>query len=145
LYNDVIMTHIKEARNYHALADPDHTAEGSNPLCGDTVTVYMRTSGDRIAAVSFLCSCCGISMASASVMIETVQGRTFEAARSATREFLDLLARADEPDDLDEGRAAVLAAVRDAPSRVNCAALAWRTLEAALDGRALTTVGVGEP
>ncbi len=71
-YDDLIMDHIKNARNYRALADASHNANGHNPLCGDDIAVYVNLHGDRIAEVSFECTCCGISMASASIMTENV-------------------------------------------------------------------------
>ena len=72
LYNDVILDHIRNARNFRELGDANRKAQGLNPLCGDTFTVYARVEGDRVAEASFQCECCGISMASASIMTETV-------------------------------------------------------------------------
>jgi len=82
LYNDVVLDHIKNARNYRVMEAPDRSAEGVNALCGDTMSVYVRLDGDVIRDASFQCSCCGISMASASVMTEAVIGRTVSGARS---------------------------------------------------------------
>ena len=135
LYNDVIMDHIKNARNFRALDDATSQARGVNPLCGDTFTVYLRAASDRIEEASFQCECCGISMASASIMTQAVRGKTPAEARSLFREFEQMLRgtgthSGDESDEL-----AVLQLIREFPSRVNCALLAWKTLDAALEGR----------
>jgi len=143
LYNDVILDHIRNARNFRELGDANRKAQGVNPLCGDTFTVYARIEGDRVAEASFQCECCGISMASASVMTEAITGRTVSEARSLYRHFERLLtepaATEDQPGDY--GQLAVLALIREFPSRVDCALLAWKTLDAALDGRSEVTIG----
>ena len=144
LYNDVIMDHIKNARNYRELAEANRRAEGINPLCGDTFTIYVRIEDDRVRDLSFQCSCCGISMASASVMTLLMQGRTVQEARVQGREFMRVLRDPEAGQasiSSDQGQAAVLAVVRESPSRVNCAVLAWHTLDAALEGRESTTLG----
>jgi len=143
LYNDVIMDHIKNARNYRELADANRRAEGINPLCGDTFTIYVRIEDDRVRDLSFQCSCCGISMASASVMTTLMQGRTVQEARAQGREFIRVLRdpEAGQESVSDQGQAAVLSVVRESPSRANCAVLAWHTLDAALEGRESTTLG----
>ena len=143
LYNDVIMDHIKNARNYRELADANRRAEGINPLCGDTFTIYVRIEDDRVRDLSFQCSCCGISMASASVMTTLMQGRTVQEARAQGREFIRVLLdpEAGQESVSDQGQAAVLSVVRESPSRANCAVLAWHTLDAALEGRESTTLG----
>ena len=143
LYNDVILDHIRNARNFRELGDANRKAKGLNPLCGDTFTVYARIEGDRVAEASFQCECCGISMASASVMTEVITGRTVSEARSVYRHFERLLtepaAIEDQPGDY--GQLAVLALIREFPSRVDCALLGWKTLDAALDGRSEVTIG----
>ena len=141
LYDDVILDHIKNARNYRALEKPDRQAEGVNPLCGDSFTVYVALDGGTIRDASFQCSCCGISMASASVMTEAVRGKSVERVRALYRHFMRLLNDEEAPQTADDmGELAVLGVVRDFPSRRNCAALAWHTLAAALDGRTQTTI-----
>ena len=142
LYDDVILDHIKNARNYRALDPADRIAEGVNPLCGDSFTVYVQLDGEIIRDASFQCSCCGISMASASVMTEAVKGRSVTQVRELYRRFAALVSGAGMPqleDDL--GEVAVLAVVRAFPSRRDCAALAWHTLAAALEGRASMVLG----
>ena len=143
LYNDVILDHIRNARNFRELGDANRKAQGLNPLCGDSFTVYARIKGDRVEEASFQCECCGISMASASVMTETITGRTVSEARSLYRHFERLLTdpagTAEQPG--DHGQLAVLGLIREFPSRVNCALLGWKTLDAALDGRSEVTIG----
>jgi len=136
-YDDLIMEHIKNARGYRVLDGATHRADGVNPLCGDEMTVYAQITGDRIDALGYQCSCCGVSMASASMMSEYVQGKdpaqllTWVAAFSA-----DLLKHAEPPDAaVDPMRHALLKTVRDLPSRTPCAALPWAILAAALEGR----------
>jgi nitrogen fixation protein NifU and related proteins len=147
LYDDVILDHIKNARNYRALNGADRMAEGVNPLCGDTFTVYLRLDGETIREASFQCSCCGISMASASVMTEAVKDKSVQQVRELYRRFTALLADAGAAEDgverrnEDLGEVAVLAVVRAFPSRRNCAALAWHTLAAALDRRGSMVLG----
>jgi len=142
LYSDVILDHIRNARNFRELGDANRKAQGLNPLCGDSFTVYARIVGDRVAEASFQCECCGISMASASVMTEAIKGRTVGEARSLYRRFeLMLKAPAGVPQSGDNGQLAVLALIREFPSRVNCALLGWKTLDAALDERSEVTIG----
>ena len=142
LYSDVILDHIRNARNFRELGDANRKAQGLNPLCGDSFTVYARIEGDRVAEASFQCECCGISMASASVMTETITGLTVSEARSLYKQFERMLtdpAGMLEPG--DDGQLAVLALIREFPSRVNCALLGWKTLDAALDGHSEVTIG----
>jgi nitrogen fixation NifU-like protein len=142
LYDDVILDHIKNARNYRVLEHADRATEGVNPLCGDTFTVYVQLDGEVIRDASFQCSCCGISMASASVMTEEVKGKTVAQARELHRRFIALLSdAAGQEAAADIGEVAVLSVVRDFPSRRNCAALAWHTLAAALEGRERMVLG----
>jgi nitrogen fixation NifU-like protein len=142
LYNDVILDHIRNARNFRELGDANRKAQGLNPLCGDTFTVYARVEGDRVAEASFQCECCGISMASASVMTQAIVGKTVSDARALYRHFERVLKDpAGMPESGDDGQLAVLLLIREFPSRVNCALLGWKTLDAALDGRAEVTIG----
>jgi nitrogen fixation NifU-like protein len=128
------MDHIKNARNYRPLVDADRRSHGSSPLCGDEVDVYLRMDRERIDDAAFQCSCCGISMASASMMTERIKGRSAAEAHHQAVTIIALInARADpgtEPDDIMQK--ALLATVREFPARAGCAALPWITLEAAL-------------
>lgn len=136
-YDDLIMDHIKNARNYRALDDVTHTASGSNPLCGDDLMVYLRLDGDRIEDVSFQCTCCGISMASASMMTESVKGQRTHEVKAWLNGFADALTARADPALYTAGSAqhALLNIVREFPARTRCAILPWVTLDAALDNR----------
>ena len=142
LYDEVVMDHIKNVRNYREMLDATFHAKGVNPLCGDSFTVYLRVEREIVADAAFQCECCGISMASASIMTEAVKGRSVAEARRLSSEFQALVAG--DPDTTRPAStetAAVLGVVREFPSRVNCASLAWVTLEAALDGRPRAAIG----
>ena len=136
-YDDILMDHIKNARNYRAPPDATHTASGSNPLCGDELTVFLKLKENRLEDVAFQCTCCGISMASASVMTESMAGRSAKDALEAIRAFATRLRTpsAVPPAAGNAGQQAVLDAVRRFPARRRCALLPWITLEAALEGR----------
>jgi nitrogen fixation NifU-like protein len=137
-YDQFILDHIKNARNYRALTDASHHAAGINPLCGDEMNVYAAVIDDCIVDLGFQCSCCGISMASASVMTELVKALPLVAARQLLRTFIGALGSEGPAvaHGLKESQIAILAAVRALPSRRKCAALPWLTLEAALNGHA---------
>ncbi len=134
LYDDILLDHIRNARNYREMADADRRGESTNPLCGDTFTVYVRLDGDVLADVSFQCECCGISMASASIMTGWVRGRTVAEALSLEKRFLEALhAREDTlGGDAPSDHEAVMRVVKATPAREGCASMAWRALEAAL-------------
>ena len=136
LYDDVLLEHIKNARNYREIDAPDARGEAANPLCGDTFSVFVRYDGEVIADLSFQCECCGISMASASIMTEWLRGKRRREALAIKQQFIaavaarDLSAGAEAPSD----HTAVLQLVRSSPSRDRCAMLAWTALEAAIGG-----------
>lgn len=137
LYDDLIMDHIKNVRNYRAIDAAERRAAGTNPLCGDDVTVYLRLDGQRIADVAFQCTCCGISMASASIMTEIIGGRHVHEAKTLLRDFVSML---NNPNDslsrtVGDERLAILKAINRFPARTRCAILPWATLEAALEKR----------
>lgn len=139
-YDELLMEHIRNARNYRVPDRPSGAARGANALCGDAMTVFVRTESGRIEDVAFQCECCGISMASASIMTEAVSGVSLEEARAKVKSFVAQIA--DQEDTGGSGGApaqgAVVAAVRQYPVRSPCAILPWLTLEAALDGRSET-------
>jgi nitrogen fixation protein NifU and related proteins len=133
LYQEVILDHNRRPRNFRAI-EGARRAEGFNPLCGDRLTVYLRLEDDVIADVGFQGSGCAISKASASLMTESVRGRTLaEAAALLERVQQMITGPADAPIG-DVGKLAVLAGVRQFPVRVKCATLAWHTLRAATTG-----------
>ena len=134
LYDELIMDHIRNARNYRAL-DTDRSATGRNPLCGDDVTVYLELGFDKLEDVSFQCTACGIAMASASIMTESVKGMAVSDARALIRSFVCALNGHAAPPDRAPAQRAILATVEAFPARTRCAVLPWVTLEAVLDGR----------
>ena len=120
-------------RNFGRLPDANRQANGINPLCGDKVTVYLRLEGDRIVDVRFDGSGCAISTASASGMTESLKGKTRQEVEALFERFHSLVAgNGDVSESEDLGKLAAFSGVRDYPSRVKCATLAWHTLRAAL-------------
>jgi nitrogen fixation NifU-like protein len=133
LYRDVIVDHNRNPRNFRAMPDADRKAEGFNPLCGDRLTLYVKIEDDRVADVSFDGSGCAISVASASLLTESVKGRTVRQAAELFTTMHDLLTKQDVAVDLPAlGKLGALSGVREFPARVKCASLCWHTLDAAL-------------
>jgi len=137
LYQDVILEHSKAPRNYRPLAAANHKAEGYNPLCGDRFTVYLTVEGDRIQDLSFEGSGCAISKASASMMTQSLKGKTVEEAAALFERFHALVTGRGQPGgpEAELGKLAVFSGVSEFPVRVKCATLAWHTLQAALAGK----------
>lgn len=134
LYQEVIMDHNKHPRNFHRLEHADGTAEGHNPLCGDSLHVDVRYEDGRIAAVGWEGVGCAISKSSASLMTESVQGKSRAEARALYEQFHHLVTRDAEADEAVLGKLRVFGGVGEFPARVKCATLPWRTLAAALEG-----------
>ena len=134
LYQEVILDHNRRPRNWGALADATRIAHGHNPLCGDRLVLYVKVEGDRLAAVSFEGSGCAISKASASLMTDAVKGHTLEEVDALFMRMHEMLTTPIEKpvDEAAVGKLAVLAGVREFPTRVKCASLAWHTLKSAL-------------
>ena len=135
LYQDVILEHSKAPRNFRELPKANHKAEGYNPLCGDHFTVYLDVEGDKIADVTFQGSGCAISKASASMMTQSLKGRSKEEATKMFERFHELVTGHESGDREALGKLAVFAGVSEFPVRVKCATLAWHTLQAALEGK----------
>ena len=135
LYQEVILEHSKVPRNYREIAGADHKAEGFNPLCGDRFTVYLHLDGETIRDISFQGSGCAISKASASMMTQTLKGKTRDEAEKLFGKFHDLVTGQAHPPESEMGKLAVFSGVSEFPARVKCATLAWHTLQAALDGQ----------
>ncbi|MFN6962609.1 MAG: Fe-S cluster assembly sulfur transfer protein SufU [Pyrinomonadaceae bacterium] len=136
LYQEVILEHNKNPRNFRDIPDADRKALGNNPLCGDALQVYVSLDGDTIADVAFKGSGCAISKASASMMTQAVKGRTRDEAETLFDEFHRMvLGQLDEEAEENHlGRLRIFAGVREFPARVKCASLSWHTLQAALKG-----------
>ena len=137
LYQQVILDHNKNPRNFHEMADATARVDGYNPLCGDHYTVFLKTDGEKIAEVSFVGSGCAISKASASVMSSTVKGKSKEEAERLFDTFHRLVTGDSSGlSASDLGRLAAFSGVSEFPARVKCATLAWHTLRTALEGSA---------
>ncbi|HKE21488.1 MAG TPA: SUF system NifU family Fe-S cluster assembly protein [Bryobacteraceae bacterium] len=135
LYQEIILDHSKHPRNCHAMAEANRQAEGYNPLCGDKLKLFLKMDGDKVVDASFEGSGCAISTASASLMTETLKGKTRQEAMEMLEKFHELLTT-DTPVRQDLGKLVVFCGVRDYPARVKCATLAWHTLKSALSGSA---------
>lgn len=133
LYQEVILDHNRRPRNFRELPPPARRAEGFNPLCGDRLTLYLEVDGDRIRDVSFQGSGCAISKASASLMTDALKGKTLAEAEQLFERFHDMVTSSSDTPPPDVGKLAVLAGVREFPTRVKCASLAWHTLKAAMN------------
>jgi nitrogen fixation NifU-like protein len=133
LYQEVILDHNRRPRNFGVLEQPTHHAEGHNPLCGDRLTLHLRLDGDVVSEIAFQGSGCAISRASASLMTDSVKGRSLADVRSLFERFHRMVTTPPDVAVEDLGKLSVLAGVREFPVRVKCASLAWHTLKAALD------------
>ena len=160
LYQRTVLEHCRSPRNFHAMDEPDRVAAGFNPLCGDKVTVYLRTPGKEqpereqpgsegvppsvedgtsslpgvIAEISFEAAGCAICLASASMMTELLGGEASEEARKQAEQVLKAFKPGAENGLGDLGEIVALGSVRSYPSRIRCVTLPWKTFTAALDG-----------
>ena len=160
LYQRTVLEHCRSPRNFHAMDEPDRVAEGFNPLCGDKVTVYLRTPGTEqpekeqperegvppypedgtsslpgvIVEISFEAAGCAICLASASMMTELIDGETADQARRQAEQVLRAFKPGAENGLGDLGKIVALGSVRSYPSRIRCVTLPWKTFTAALDG-----------
>jgi nitrogen fixation protein NifU and related proteins len=134
LYQEVILDHNRRPRNFRVIDQASRQQEGYNPLCGDRLTLYVTLDGDRISDLAFQGSGCAISKASASLMTETLKGKTVDEARELFEKFHDMVTSSPDTEAEDLGKLSVLSGVREYPTRVKCASLAWHTLKAAVSG-----------
>ncbi len=144
LYQEVILDHYRRPRNFGPLADANRTAEGFNPLCGDRIELQLKVEDGVVTDIAFEGTGCAIATASASVMTDTIKGRTVEEARALFEVMMALLtgdATEGARPSPELGKLRVFSGVREYPVRVKCATLAWHTLRAALesDADAVTT------
>lgn len=136
LYQEIILDHSRNPRNSGEMEGATGEAQGNNPLCGDRVTVFVKTEGDIISDARFVARGCAISVASASMMTDIVKGKTLDEAKAAFDSFHGYLTGPDAPQLGEEDELAALMGVREFPTRIKCATLPWHTFSAALDGRA---------
>jgi nitrogen fixation NifU-like protein len=140
LYQEMILDHGRYPRHFHTMAQANRQANGFNQLCGDSLTLYLKVEDQKISAISFNGSGCAISMASASLMSEVLQGKTIAEAETLFQIFHQLLTgEISCPDQIKQlAKLAVFSGVKAYPTRVKCATLAWHTLLAALQGKNTT-------
>jgi nitrogen fixation protein NifU and related proteins len=136
LYQELIIDHSKRPRNFKVLETANRKLEGYNPLCGDKITLFLELEHDRVKNVSFQGSGCAISTASASVMTESVKGKTLAEVEALFEVFHQMvMGKPPAAGNVPElGKLAVFSGVSEFPARVKCATLAWHTLHAALQG-----------
>lgn len=133
LYQELILDHSKRPRNFREIKTADRKAEGYNPLCGDKLTIYVEMVGDVVGDISFQGSGCAISTASASLLTQSLKGKTLAQVEDMFQAFHNLLTKeAAGRDSADLGKLEVFSGVREYPVRVKCATLSWHTLRAAL-------------
>ena len=134
LYQQVILDHNKKPRNFRKLENPDRSAEGYNPLCGDQLTIYLNLTDDSVREIAFEGSGCAISKAAASMMTQAVKGKSREQIEELFKEFHSMVTGEldEETDENQLGNLKIFAGVREFPVRVKCATLPWHTMHAAL-------------
>ncbi len=143
LYREIILDHYRRPRNHDPLQTPTCSADGANPLCGDTIHLEVSLDGETISEIAFAGAGCSISQASTSMMTEYVKGRTVREARGGAEAFQRMMTSGEIVeiegfDDID-----ALQGVAKFPARVKCASLAWKTLEQALEGGGVITTEEG--
>lgn len=150
LYQEVILDHNEEPRNFGTIEEADHGAEGDNPLCGDQYVVTVKVDEDdgEIDEIAFSGSGCAISKAAASMMTQHVEGESLEEAEHLIDQFRQMLTQELDPtsEESDLGHLRVFESVSSRPERIKCAVLPWHTLRAALEGKEQTsTEGEADP
>ena len=133
LYQEVILDHYRKPRNFGSLPAADRKAEGHNPLCGDRIALQLKMKGDAIDDLRFSGKGCAISTASASMMTESVKGKSRAEAEALFERFHRLVTGGGNGASL--GKLEAFGGVSEFPVRVKCASLAWHTLKAALEGQ----------
>jgi nitrogen fixation NifU-like protein len=135
LYQQVILDHNRKPRNFRVIEDADRVSFGDNPLCGDKIKVYLKLNGNVIEDVSFHGSGCAISQSSASLMTQSVLGKTVEEAIDLFTRFHSMVTTeiGSAIDETGLGKLRAFGGVREFPSRVKCANLSWHTLRSALE------------
>ena len=139
LYQDIILEHGKNPRNFGKCEKYTHQAKGYNPLCGDQVQVYLKLNNEKkVEDLTFEGSGCAISIASTSIMTELVKGKSTEIAKKIIIDFLNMVKSTSvmKSDDLNEDQkmqVMSLSGVKKYPMRVKCATLAWHTLTSAIE------------
>jgi len=134
LYREVILDHNRAPRNFGEIEDADRIVDGVNPLCGDKMTLYVNLANGKIDDIKFKGTGCAISVASSSLMTDRVKGASIEESMSLFTKIHDMLMGSADPSLEEMDKLSALAGVRDYPTRVKCASLAWHALKTALAG-----------
>ena len=134
LYQELIVDHSKQRRNFGPMPESNYHADGFNPLCGDKIRLYLKIEDNVITETGFEGSGCAISTASASIMTEMLKGQTITQAEALFERFHSMVTGSMGPDGgMDDfGKLAVFSGIKEYPARVKCATLAWHTLRNAL-------------
>ncbi len=128
LYHETILEHRRHPRNSDRLEDPDITADGVNPFCGDEIHIQIALDSEgRVSRVGLQGVGCAINQATGSMLSDAIQGKTLEEVEALSRAFNDLMAGGPHFDGL--GELATLESVRQFPIRIKCALLAWSALD----------------
>ncbi len=136
LYHQLLLDHNKSPRNFRVLPDANRIAQGTNPICGDNYTIYAKMDGDVVQELTFQGSGCAISKASASLLTESLKGKTRAEVKAMFDKVRDLITTGHSDGDL--GKVAALSGVHKFPARVKCALLPWHAVAAAVEGRGET-------
>ena len=131
LYQQLIIDHNQNPKNYHELENASHSADGHNPLCGDVISVSFIEKDGIIEDIAFMGSGCAISKASASIMTSTLKSMKVDDAKVLFEKFHTLATTGESPHDM--GKLSVLSGVHKYPARVKCATFAWHTFLGALN------------
>lgn len=135
LYQEIIIDHGRNPRNFRACEHATHIKEGHNPLCGDQVTVYVCKRDQKIEEITFQGKGCAISMASSSLMTEILKGKDIIEVEELFSHFHEMVTKGVQDNSTEKlGKLSVLSGVNEFPARVKCATLAWHALLAALQG-----------
>ena len=132
LYQEVILDHNRRPHNFRVIESPSAKQEGYNPLCGDRLTLYLTLEGDVIKDAAFQGSGCAISKASASLMTDVLKGKSVAEAREMFEQFHAMITSDPGSETPDLGKLSVFSGVREFPTRIKCASLAWHTMKAAV-------------
>jgi nitrogen fixation NifU-like protein len=132
LYREVILDHYRNPHGAHAIAHPSVEVEGHNPLCGDELHLHLEVDDGKIRAVHIDARGCSISVASASMLAQQLEGASLEDAIELKKTFQAVMKGGEWPEGVDPGDLEALEGVKNFPVRIKCALLAWMTLEQAL-------------
>ena len=137
LYQEMVLDHNNRPRNFRKLEDASNTADGYNPLCGDQISIYLKVEDGVIEDVGFQGVGCAISKSSASMMTQSIKGKTVKEAEALFQDFHTMVTREPgaEYDSSSLGELEVLSGVCAFPTRIKCASLAWHTMTASLNNK----------